>query len=113
VRMLYQHDPGQPIGVWTELSEDRHGLYVRGRLSAGARQARELAALIHDGALDGLSIGFRTARAHADTAAGVRRILEADLWEISLVTFPMLPGARVERIELAAAAGFRRDALQP
>ena len=48
-------------------------------------------------ALDGLSIGFRTARAHADKAAGVRRILEADLWEISLVTFPMLPGARVER----------------
>ena len=51
----------------------------RGRLSAGARQARELAALIHDGALDGLSISFRTARAHADKAAGVRRILEADL----------------------------------
>ena len=51
------------------------------------------------GALDGLSIGFRTLRARREAASGIRRILEADLWEISVVTFPMLPGARVAQVK--------------
>lgn len=58
------------------------------------------------GALDGLSIGFRTVRAKRDPATGVRRILEADLWEISVVTFPMLPSARVSNVKNAR---FYRD----
>lgn len=109
IRMLFQHDPGQPVGVWTDIFEDAHGLFVRGRLAGGVARARELAELIGQGALDGLSIGFRTARARRDPAAGARRILEADLWEISIVTFPMMPGARVFRLEggVAAASGTR------
>ena len=55
------------------------------------------------GALDGLSIGFRAVRAKSDPASGIRRIYEADLWEISVVTFPMLPGARVEAVKGRAA----------
>jgi uncharacterized protein len=30
VRMLYQHDPAQPIGVWERIHEDARGLFVRG-----------------------------------------------------------------------------------
>ena len=61
------------------------------------------------GALDGLSIGFRTVRAQdRRRRRGVRRILEADLWEISVVTFPMLPGARIETVK--GAARCRRPA---
>ncbi|MEO3998557.1 HK97 family phage prohead protease [Mesorhizobium sp. CAU 1732] len=99
VRMLFQHDPGQPIGVWTELREDARGLFVRGRLSQGVARAREVRELMRAGALDGLSIGFRTVKASKDRQAGVRRIVEADLWEISVVTFPMLPGARVDSVK--------------
>jgi hypothetical protein len=54
---------------------------------------------MRSGALDGLSIGLRTVKARKEATGGIRRILEADLWEISVVTFPMLPGARVERVK--------------
>ncbi|MGN6582502.1 MAG: HK97 family phage prohead protease [Rhizobiaceae bacterium] len=99
IRMLYQHDPNEPIGTWTEISEDGKGLFVRGKLAAGVKRAREVLDLMRHGALDGLSIGFRASRARSDPRTGIRHILEADLWEISIVTFPMLPGARVERVK--------------
>ncbi len=95
VRMLFQHDPAQPVGVWLTLREDTRGLYVRGRLSREVARARELAALLADGAIDGLSIGFRTRQAMPERGTGRRRLQRIDLWEISLVTFPMLAGARV------------------
>jgi len=100
VRMLYQHDQGQPVGVWTMIREDRIGLYVEGELTPGVARADEAGLLIRAGALDGLSIGFRCIKAHRPrrgSSAG-RLIREADLLEISIVTFPMLPGARVRRI---------------
>jgi len=94
VRMLWQHDPAQPIGVWEEAREDARGLWVKGRLLDGVTRAREAAALIEAGALDGLSIGYRTLRA-VKTDKGHRLLTELELWEVSLVTFPMLPSARV------------------
>ncbi len=99
VRMLFQHDPSRPVGVWHELREDARGLFVRGQLTAGVAQACELGALLQAGALDGLSIGFKTRRARHERKAGRRYLLEVDLWEISLVTFPMLPGARVHALK--------------
>ncbi|MBX3568750.1 MAG: HK97 family phage prohead protease [Rhizobiaceae bacterium] len=99
IRMLYQHDPAAPIGIWTELREDARGLFVKGRLAGDVAKAREVLSLMRERALDGLSIGFRTVRARKDARTGVRQILEADLWEISVVTFPMLPGARVETVK--------------
>lgn len=96
IRMLWQHDPAEPIGRWLALAEDARGLRVRGRLSAGVARARELAALVQEGAIDGLSIGFRTVEAGRDRASGLRRLARIDLWEISLVTFPMQPGARLD-----------------
>ncbi len=101
VRFLFQHDPGQPIGVWDDIREDRRGLYVRGRLIGGVARAREVAEMLRAGALDGLSIGFRTVRADRDPRLRTRRVHEIDLWEISVVTFPMLPGAKVSRIKRA------------
>jgi len=99
IRMLYQHDPAEPIGVWTEIREDAKGLFVRGRLAKDVARAREVLALMRAGALDGLSIGFRAVKARSDAPRGIRQILEADLWEISVVTFPMLPGARVDTLK--------------
>ncbi len=94
VRMLWQHDPREPIGIWDEVREDERGLWVKGRLLDGVARAREAAALIVAGALDGLSIGYRTVRAGRNEK-GQRLLQELELWEVSLVTFPMLPSARV------------------
>jgi HK97 family phage prohead protease len=93
VRMLYQHFAHEPIGVWDQIAEDARGLYVRGRLTLDVTRAREVRALIADGALNGLSIGFRTVRARRD--AGMRTLQEIELWEISVVTFPLLRGSTV------------------
>ncbi len=94
VRMLFQHDPKEPIGLWERLEENEHGLWAVGRLLPGVIRASELHTLIANGALDGLSIGFRTERA-SKTGGGMRRLWQIDLWEISIVTFPMMDGARI------------------
>ncbi len=101
VKLLWQHDPTEPIGRWIELREDTRGLYVRGRLSLAVARAREIHALMRDGAIDGLSIGFRSERARTEPRTGLRRLVKVDLWEISLVTFPMLPQARVSAVKAA------------
>lgn len=94
VRMLWQHDPAQPIGVWDEVREDARGLYVKGRILESVEKGREAAALLAAGAIDGLSIGYRTRKA-VKSDRGQRLLQELELWEVSLVTFPMLPSARV------------------
>jgi HK97 family phage prohead protease len=93
VKMLWQHDPARPIGVWDEVREDGRGLFVRGRLLTEVQAAREAHVLLEAGAIDGLSIGYRTVR--AEKAGGQRLLHEIELWEVSLVTFPMLAQARV------------------
>ncbi len=95
IRMLFQHDPAQPIGIWTDIREDIHGLKVRGQLNLQVERAREVLALVRQGALQGLSIGFKAERAFKNPHSGTRRLERVDLWEISLVTFPMLPQARI------------------
>ncbi|MCF3934463.1 HK97 family phage prohead protease [Acuticoccus sp. M5D2P5] len=100
VGMLLEHDPKASIGAWLRLEEDRVGLWVEGRIGregAGPRAAR----LMRSGRLDGLSIGFRTVAAEEDRSARVRRLYEIDLWEVSVVSSPMLPEARAR----AAGAG--------
>lgn len=107
VRMLFQHDPDRPIGCWTQLVEDATGLRVTGRIARDTHDGREVLALLKAGAVDGLSIGFKTVRARTDPGTGVRTILEADLWEISVVTFPMLPAARIDTIKSARKPSVR------
>ncbi|WP_271085330.1 HK97 family phage prohead protease [Brevundimonas sp. NIBR11] len=92
VRMLHQHESRAVVGVWDEIVEDDQGLFVRGRIADWSAEARYAQALSRAGALDGLSIGFRAAKARRE---GRLRVLSGvELWEVSLVTFPMLPGAR-------------------
>jgi hypothetical protein len=111
IRMLWQHDPAEPIGRWLSLAEDARGLRVRGALNLAVARAREIHALMLDGAVDGLSIGFRVERARTDRA-GLRRIERLDLWEISVVTFPMLPGARVAAVKGVALSDIIRRAAR-
>ena len=99
IKLLFQHDPNQPIGVWIDLAEDAKGLYAKGRLMAEVSRGREVLSLMRAGALDGLSIGFRTVKGVRDPRSGLRRLEAIDLWEISVVTFPMLPDARVTAVK--------------
>ena len=99
IKLLYQHNPAEPIGIWESLKEDSRGLLVRGRLTLAVARAREVLALMRAGALDGLSIGFRAVTGKRDAKTGIRRLARIDLWEISIVTFPLLPEARVAHVK--------------
>ncbi len=100
IPMLYQHDAAAPVGAWTQLVEDHKGLHVEGQVFDQTPQQAALIALLRAGAVDGLSIGFRTRRSSARPGGG-RRLFDIDLWEVSIVTFPMLPQARL-RLDPAA-----------
>ena len=104
IRMLFQHNPAEPVGTWIEIRETARGLYVLGRLDKNVQRGRELLSLLENGGLDGLSIGFKTIRARNNRLLNARELVEIDLWEISLVTFPMLEGARVSAVKSAAWA---------
>ncbi len=92
VRMLHQHEGRAAVGVWDRMVEDERGLFVEGRVMDWSADGRFVQALSRAGALDGLSIGFRSSRARRE--GRLRVLVEVELWEVSLVTFPMLPGAR-------------------
>jgi HK97 family phage prohead protease len=104
VKMLCQHDADRPVGVWDEVVEDGRGLFVRGRILDATPEGRMCAALVRASAMDGLSIGFKAVKARPDNSGRLRVLTEVDLWEVSIVTFPMLPGARIEQVATARAA---------
>lgn len=114
-KLLWQHDPAQPIGVWESLREDARGLIVAGRLILETAAGRDAAQLLAAGALDGLSIGYRARAAEEQAgAAPRRRLTEIALWEISLVTFPMQPAARIRApAPDPAQPDAQPDAAQP
>jgi len=101
VKMLYQHDPADPIGKWHVIRETPKGLFVVGQLNTRLTRGREVLEMMREGIVDGLSIGFRTVKGHTDRKSGIRRLSEVDLWEISVVTFPMQPDARVSTLKSA------------
>lgn len=113
IRMLFQHDPAEPVGAWLEMIENERGLYVRGRLDKNVQRAFELLSLLESGGLDGLSIGFRTVRATREKSTQTRQLHMIDLWEVSLVTFPMLADARVNTAKLRALAAAQKLFQRP
>jgi hypothetical protein len=95
VPLLWQHDSARPIGRIEYLREDRRGLRVIARLS-GSGAGREAAALLREGAVGGLSFGYRVREASGEAP---RELRDLDLVEVSLVTLPMQPKARVHAVE--------------
>jgi HK97 family phage prohead protease len=108
--LLWQHNADEPIGVWEDLAEDGKGLWGKGRLVSGVRKADEARALMKAGAVQGLSIGYRTVKAEPD--GPVLRLKELDLVEVSIVSFPANRRARVDTVKAdgadSAAAAWRR-----
>lgn len=101
VKMLFNHDPDKPVGVWDEVREDQKGLYVKGRFALATPAGREVHELVRMGAIDGLSIGYRVERNGAEFHDEGRVIKSAELWEVSHVTFPMNTQARVDAVKAA------------
>jgi len=97
--MLWQHDAGEPIGVWSEMTEDEKGLRVVGKLALDTVRGKEAHALLKMGALNGLSIGFVSKQWQYDRDTEIRTLVELDLWEVSLVTFPANGKARVTNVK--------------
>lgn len=99
IKLLWQHKADEPIGYFTQVVEDEHGLFVEGRLLLDVERAKEAHALLKSGALKGMSIGYSIVKAHFDENEGVRYIEEVDLWEVSLVTFPANVNATVAYVK--------------
>ncbi|MBY0355389.1 MAG: HK97 family phage prohead protease [Rickettsiales bacterium] len=104
VKLLWQHDAKEPIGIIEEIREDAQGLYVQGRLLLDVARAREAYSLLKEGVISGLSIGYSPVRYRLDPDSGVRLLAKVDLWEISLVTFPANDAARVTVVKQDDAA---------
>lgn len=105
--MLWQHDASEPIGIWTEMSEDAKGLRIVGKLALETVRGKEAHALLKLGALNGLSIGFVSKQWAYDRDTEVRTLTEIDLWEVSLVTFPANEKARITGVKAADFAEIR------
>lgn len=99
VKLLWQHNMDEPIGVFTLLREDARGLYVEGRLLLDVQRAKEAHALLKAGAIAGLSIGYVPIDYRIDPLTGVRLLEEVALYEISLVTFPANAEATVHAVK--------------
>ncbi|MBS0535383.1 MAG: phage major capsid protein [Proteobacteria bacterium] len=109
--MLFAHDQGQAIGVWDEVAESDQGLVVKGRLLIDdVSRAREVRALVREGAVTGLSIGFVTKNATTRRGGG-RTITALELHEISVVPIPSHPGARVISMKTAGAASTQEGRM--
>jgi len=107
VPILWQHDSHEVIGQG-EVKEWQGKILLAGQIDLedpiGQKAYRKLKAKL----IKGLSIGFQAVKAtfqDVTTDAGskmVRRIQELKLWEVSIVTFPMLPQAQVTRVKSLA-----------
>jgi HK97 family phage prohead protease len=100
--MLWQHRSDQPLGSWSKMEEDAHGLHAVGQLCLDTYRGREVRALMKmtPPAVRGLSIGFSIPNGGEtfDHEANVNRLTEVDLWETSVVTFPANDQANVEQV---------------
>jgi HK97 family phage prohead protease len=121
-KLLWQHDPWEPIGIWSDVREDARGLYCEGKLLLDIELGRKAHVLLKHRAIDGLSIGYEcldweveeSEPAPASSGPGgmyvwcgpqVRRLKKINLWEVSVVTFPMNTEARVNTVKREGALG--------
>ena len=105
--LLWQHRSDSPIGVWTAMEEDDHGLKMSGSLALGTQQGREAHELLKMGAVKGLSIGFTLYEGgeQYNTENSVVELTAINLWETSIVTFPANADAQITEVRAALDAG--------
>jgi len=107
--LLWSHDSRSPIGRLTTLREDRIGLYAEAQLTLEAQAAKEAYALVKDGAVSGLSIGYNLPENGAEYRGSNRLLKQIDLLEVSLVSIPMHPDSRVTSVKSLMDCGDERE----
>lgn len=108
--MLWQHRQAEPIGVYSSMEEDSVGLKVIGQLALKTARGAEAYELMKMGAVTGMSIGYRSRDDSYDRVTGVRTLKKVDLYELSLVTFPMNDASRVSSVKGIETLSTIRDA---
>lgn len=103
-KMFWQHNPSEPVGKWLEAAEDDNGLMMRGKLNMGVQRAKEAYALLKEGDIDGLSIGYRIKEYSVDTDTDVWTLEKIDLHEVSIVSIGANDTATVTSVKAAKAA---------
>lgn len=104
--ILWNHDPSDPIGIYTKMQEDDKGLYVEGKLLIDdVPRARQTHALMKAGVIDGLSIGYRVKEYLYNVDEEVTDLIKLSLREVSIVTFPANPETRIEAVKSRLDAG--------
>lgn len=105
IRMLYQHKSDELIGGFPidSVREDERGLFVKGEINLGVSKGRDAYALVKQGVLSDMSIGFTISRDDIDITQKdgrvIRTIKKAELWEVSLVDEPMNPNAVITNVK--------------
>lgn len=108
--VLFNHDPSDLIGTWTEVKETNEGLMVKGKLHMDRPRARSVLAMIKGKIVSGLSIGYRT---KASVQQGRNRLITAlDLFETSVVRDPSHPRARLTGAKSQDAARAVADLIK-
>ncbi len=108
VRILFQHDPERPIG-WATVVEMPEGLWVEGKIDLDdpkgigkfahhKMRTEEFAAL---------SIGWSAYEGGVQKSKGGRELHQVELWEVSVVTFPMNPKAVITSVKTAGTKEMR------
>ncbi|MEH6721045.1 MAG: HK97 family phage prohead protease [Aurantimonas endophytica] len=111
-KMFWQHDSSEPIGKWLEAEEDDSGLLMRGKLNMNVQRAKEAYALLKEGDIDGLSIGYRIKEYSVDTDTGVWTLEKLDLLEVSVVSIGANENAVVSSVKAAKAAHELNERLK-
>lgn len=121
--LLWSHKQDQPIGKWTAMREDAHGLLAEGVINLRTSAGRDAWEHLKAGDADGFSIGYRIPAGGEEVQRdGSNLLKEIDLYEVSVVVFPSNRAARVsalksinsksELVDLLREAGLARSAAQ-
>lgn len=102
VPILWQHKSDEVIGEGS-VKEWQGKVLLEGKLDLEDTTAQKAYGKMKRRLVKGLSIGFSTIKSTWEEVEGrmVRHISELKLWEVSVVTFPMLPAAQVTRVKSA------------
>lgn len=112
VKMLWQHNPSEIIGKYTEIREDGRGLYCKGKIFTDLKRGAECHKLMREGAIEGLSIGYRAKEFSLSNSRDDewrRKLSEVELREVSVVTFPMNEMAGIVAVKKSGELPTERE----
>ncbi len=99
IRFLYNHDSDLPMGTITSFQQVGNALHMEAKMPKGVQRVEDTVKFISMGAFGGFSVGFRVIEDEFDRETGIRRIIKAKLFEVSIATIPANPEAVITDIK--------------